>query len=64
MKKYVRDSKMKIITENMNEGTYRMKYILRELFLNIAQLSTARQEFPLLNHFLGATLVVFAFCVP
>ena len=40
------------------------KYILRELHLNIAQLSTARQELPWLHFPLGATLAFLALCAP
>ena len=46
------------------QKTVAITYILRELLLNIAQLSTARQE-QLWRHFsLGATLAFFVFCVP
>ena len=48
----------------MNEGTQHMKYILGELSLNIAQLSTTRPELPWLHFSLGATLAFFCFCSP
>ena len=38
--------------------------MLRELHLNIAQLSTARQELPWLHFPLGATLAFLALGVP
>ena len=41
-----------------------LKCILRELSLNIAQLSTARQELLWLHFPLGATLAFFDFCAP
>ena len=50
--------------EYMNEGTQHRKYILRELSLNIAQLSTVRQELRWLHFSLGGTLAFFDFCVP
>ena len=49
--------------ENVIEGT-KLKYILREFHLGIAQLSTARQELPWLHFPLGATLAFLALCAP